>query len=968
MTRPSGNAAQRPGRPGRLATAFLLAALAVLVSSPALGQYRNIGGKNKITHDTFDWKVYESPHFNIYYYPEVEPFLEKLVSYSESAYLKVSTTLDYQLGFKVPVFFYKTHGEFEQTNITMSMLPEGVGAFATPSKNRIVIPIDDPPDQMQTTLTHELVHIFQYDMFYQSDLSKAYRSAPPLWIMEGMAEFVGQTGWSTRNEAVIRDAVLNDMVPPILSLNAQTFLTYRFGQAAFDYMNEQWGLEGVRDFIQAFRRHLTSRNLGKVVEEAFGVTPEEFDNGFRRYLRGKYIRGSIEKDEPADYGKEIGLKGRYVHTFSPAFSPSGELVAVLTNMEGEVDLALISSEDGELVKNLTKGYTNDYEYIIIEAFSGKNDVAWSPDGNTIAVFVRRERGRDLLLINAITGRKMGQVTLPDLFENASPAFSPDSQRIIFAANKDGVVDIFEFEIATENIRNITQDAFWDTNPTYSPDGEYCVYNRRINSHEKLVKVSLTDPEDKTQLTFGDHDDIQAAYAPDGKRIYFTSDESGIFNFSILDLESLVVSEYTDVVSGIGNPIPLASTTEAERVGFTSFFKGKFRLYEMELGDPMRTIEPPAEDEAPDLDELEDFKPDLELTIDEEDKQEYQKYKFFVESANAYAGISDLGDLITSSYINLSDMSGDQRIQFILQSLYTYTNMEGTYFNTRKRYDWGIHLFDLRDYFVYYDPTDPSGLGRDRTYRRTGGTIFGSYPMDKFRRFEASLGYVFRDHWAPVVEDNRVVDYMPVSDNLPFVGVSFIGDTARYSSFGPIHGRKYTMGVQYAPEISGQTAGFTDVTLEFRNYFQMTKRSLIAHRLYAFGSFSDVPNFRTFGGMNTLRTWDFRAFIGSRTVFSNLEFRFPLIDGVAFPFGMQLRNIRGMIFWDIGSAWWDEDGYQFTYVDEDGKTRFQDAYSSVGWGTHFFFGPFQLHWNFGKRWDLVDLTSGFITSFWIGYEF
>jgi len=968
MTRPTGSKARRPGRLGWPAAAVLLIALAAMVATPALGQYRNIGGKNKITHDTFDWKVYESPHFMIYYYPELEPFLEKLVSYSESGYLQVSTVLDWELGFKVPIFFYRTHGEFEQTNITMSMLPEGVGAFATPSKNRIVIPIDDAPDQMQDTLTHEIVHIFQYDMFYQSDLSKAYRSAPPLWIMEGMAEFVSQDGWSTRNEAVIRDAVLNDMVPPIMTLNAQSFLTYRFGQAAFDYMNEEWGLEGVRDFTQAFRRHLTSRNLGKVVDEAFGVTPEEFDAGFRRYLRGKYIRGAIEKDEPADYGKEIGLKGRYVHTFSPAFSPSGELVAVLTNMEGEVDLVLISAEDGELVKNLTKGYTTSYEYIIVESFSGKNDVAWSPDGNTIAVFVRRERGRDLMLVNAITGRKMEQITLPDIYESASPAFSPDSKRVLFAANKDGIVDIFEYDIEAGTTRNVTQDEFWDTNPTYSPDGSYCVYNRRINGHEKLLKVSLTDAQDKTQLTFGEHDDVQAAYAPDGKRIYFVTDESGIFNFAILDLETRRVNVHTDVVSGIANPIPLASTSEKERVGFTSFFKGKFRLYEMELEDPLRSYDPPAPEEMPSLDEQEDFKPDLELTIDEEEKQEYPKYKFFVESADAIAGISDLGDFITSSYIILSDMSGDQRIQVMLQSLYTYSNIEATYFNTRKRYDWGIHLFDLRDYFVYYDFNDPSGLGRERTYRRTGGTLFGAYPVDKFRRFEGSVGYMLRDHWTPVVFENQIVDYMQVDDDLPYVGLSFIGDTARYASFGPIHGRKYTMSVQYAPEISDRTAGFTDFQLEFRNYFQVTKRSLVAHRLFAFGSFSDVPNFRTFGGMNTLRSWDFRDFVGSRTAFSNLEFRFPLIDNVAFPFGMQIREIRGMIFWDIGAAWWDEEGFEFTEEDENGDERFADVYSAVGYGFHFFFGPFQLHWDFGKRWDLADFESGFRTAFWIGYEF
>ena len=44
-------------------------------------------GKNKITYETFDWKVYESPHFNVHYYDAEEIFLEEIVSYAESAYL-----------------------------------------------------------------------------------------------------------------------------------------------------------------------------------------------------------------------------------------------------------------------------------------------------------------------------------------------------------------------------------------------------------------------------------------------------------------------------------------------------------------------------------------------------------------------------------------------------------------------------------------------------------------------------------------------------------------------------------------------------------------------------------------------------------------------------------------------------------------------------------------------------------------
>ncbi len=44
-------------------------------------------------------------------------------------------------------------------------------------------------------------------------------------------------------------------------------------------------------------------------------------------------------------------------------------------------------------------------------------------------------------------------------------------------------------------------------------------------------------------------------------------------------------------------------------------------------------------------------------------------------------------------------------------------------------------------------------------------------------------------------DNRIVEYMEVDDDMPYLGLNFVGDNARYMSFGPIHGRKYQFGVK-----------------------------------------------------------------------------------------------------------------------------------------------------------------------------
>src|SRR5262249_45934590 len=50
-------------------------------------------GKNLIHYDKFDWHIYKTDHFEIYYYPETERHLERVAAYAESAYQQVSADL-----------------------------------------------------------------------------------------------------------------------------------------------------------------------------------------------------------------------------------------------------------------------------------------------------------------------------------------------------------------------------------------------------------------------------------------------------------------------------------------------------------------------------------------------------------------------------------------------------------------------------------------------------------------------------------------------------------------------------------------------------------------------------------------------------------------------------------------------------------------------------------------------------------
>src|SRR4051794_21601688 len=205
-------------RPRRGAVLSAIAAVAVALASlpqPAAAQtpYVPYFGKNQVRYDNFKWSHYETDHFIIYFYPEIEPHLERMAGYAESAYQKVSSDLKHDLAFKVPLILFQTASEFQEQNVVPGAAQEGVGAFAEPSRDRILMPMDAPPDLLFRLITHELTHVFQFDIIPTSLI----RRNMPLWINEGMADYETDS-WRPLDLETVRDAAVADIVPKMSKL------------------------------------------------------------------------------------------------------------------------------------------------------------------------------------------------------------------------------------------------------------------------------------------------------------------------------------------------------------------------------------------------------------------------------------------------------------------------------------------------------------------------------------------------------------------------------------------------------------------------------------------------------------------------------------------------------------------------------------------------------------------------------
>jgi hypothetical protein len=75
-------------------------------------------GKNRVRYTHFEWHIYKTDHFDIFYYPELEMHLERIAAYAESAYARLSSELRHELANRIPLVLFKTQSEFQTQNIS----------------------------------------------------------------------------------------------------------------------------------------------------------------------------------------------------------------------------------------------------------------------------------------------------------------------------------------------------------------------------------------------------------------------------------------------------------------------------------------------------------------------------------------------------------------------------------------------------------------------------------------------------------------------------------------------------------------------------------------------------------------------------------------------------------------------------------------------------------------------------------
>ncbi len=593
----------------------LIAGAAIALLGPGTALHAQMYfGQNQVQYDKFAWRVIETDHFLVHYYPEIEEVAQHAARMSERSYARLTKLMGHQFAEKKPILLYGSSADFAQSNV-FGELGEGTGGVTDFLRQRMAQFFTGDMGSFEHVFQHEMVHVFQYDIFSRgragANFGALAQVQPPLWMMEGMAEYfsIGQDHpWT---DAWVRDAVVNNTLPSIQQMTERPdkYFPYRYGLSLWQYVGQRWGDDVIAEIMNA----IPSIGIERAFRRELGYGLDDLSTQWTDAMRQRYLPLVATYDRPREFAEPLlsqRLSGGIQNLFvAPALSPDAKLISFISYgslLKGEIfpDLYLANAETGERITRLVKSATNpDFEQLRFIY----SQPSFSQDGKLLA-FTGQRGGKDVLYVMDVARRKVIRRIEPPVDQVLNPAFSPTNDRVVFSGLSGGITDLWIVNIDGSDARRLNRDLHGDAHPQWSPDGRTIAFasDRGPETDFEVLdfgqnQISLMDVETGRVRVLPNQDgiNINPQWAPDGKSLIFISDRTGVANLFEFDLETETHYQLTNVlgaITAVAEYSPAITwAREADVLAFVYYERGDHTIYRVD--NPRSLREQPYRDPA-----------------------------------------------------------------------------------------------------------------------------------------------------------------------------------------------------------------------------------------------------------------------------------------------------------------------------------------------------------------------------------
>ncbi len=873
---------------------------------------------------------------------------------AEEAFSVLKEDLQHTITYRIPLIFYNTHIHFQQTNVTPGFIPEGVGGFFEFMKGRVVIPFLGSVGKFRHVIYHELTHVFMTSKLSRISKDRKWTDTyfPPLWFVEGIAEF-----YSTKPDAqanmVMRDAILNNYFTGIKNIDAVygSFIMYKFGQSFMEFVREKYGRWFVLRILENI--HL-SEDFNEVLSITLGKTIEEIDAGWLDHERKKYYPLVTTHSSNALAAKKV-ISGGY------NFDPN----VVIDSLNKKYYIFYTANKDGYSSLYVTETDSlfskNIRTQRIITAERGREhesvhlfepSLAVSKGG--IAAFITRSGESDVIhLYDLLKREEVAKLRFEGILSISDPSFTDAGDILFRGINTQASTDLYIWYKNSETLKQLTHDNFNDASPVQGRTTSEVLFtsDRLAGEYAGVNNIFAMDIES------GKIEPVTAAISnfawpkllDGGKRLVAANDADGVFNLYEIELNNGKFSDTAKPLSALFSGLETAFAYHDSAFFFTSIEKLTFEIYRFKPG--ARPALPPVVSDIKNAVMAEQY-----AAIAKEAKKAVVDYReeYTLDYAQSQISTDPVFGTRGGAVLSLSDMLGDDRYFLLLfntaetQSDFLESfNIDISRLNTKNRTNYGYGVFNYRG--RRYDLRESEEYYYEKSY---GTYFFLQYPFSSFDRVETSisLANVNKD----IIGFGNDQRSLLVSNS-----VAYVFDNSLWGPSGPLDGVRFRAQLGMTHDIRFGYENYYSFIFDYRHYLRLLYTTSLAFRGSLYWNEGTTTRRYIAGGSWDLRGYPRFGLRGQKFWMTSVELRFPLIDRIALqlPFvGMSFSGIRGALFFDAGSLW---------------DKTYEETIGSVGFGFRFnLFNIIVFRYDIGKKIEnnFSRFQDGLFYQFFFGWDF
>jgi hypothetical protein len=522
-----------------------------------------------------EWRTFETPHFRVSFPDFLERIADRAAVALERAHRILVPLLDHEPDGRTEVV---VSDDTDSANGSATALPMNVlRLYAIPPFE--FSPLQEYDDWLDMLVTHEYTHILHLDnvgglpRIVNAIMGKVWapNHMAPRFLVEGMAVFeetrrrrggrIGCTLWDMYlRAAALEDELLRlDQVTHVPNAWPHGEVPYLYGGYLVDFLVRRHGEEPLGAIASDYGSDVVPFGVSRAIFEATGEDLLELYDAFVEDLRARYTAqaDAVRAEGPVE-GERVVTDAEVVRT--PRWSPDGKRIGYYAyDGYDQPSLYAIDAASGERTR--------------LAVVPGQGAMTWAPDGRSF-VYHRADVYRNFYGFYDLWARGADgeDVRLTEGLRAREPDLSPGGDRVVYVLSAPAGSFLATMNAdgsGTEIVLSGDEDVQIYT-PRWSPDGRSVAFSAWLPEGGRRLYVLDLETRRLRRLA-----DVPGAYegapafAPDGRRVYFSSDRSGIANVYAADLATGRTWRVTNVVGGAFHPDVSPDGRRLAFVGFTS---------------------------------------------------------------------------------------------------------------------------------------------------------------------------------------------------------------------------------------------------------------------------------------------------------------------------------------------------------------------------------------------------------------